>query len=243
MIISLPGGVELDDDSRRVDLDTLWDLLQREAYWGRFRSRDVVERQVADSWRVLGAYRNGQMIGFARAVADGEALAYLADVIVEPAHRGQGLGMALARELVESEPAAGWRWMLHTRDAHTLYARLGFRPPDGTYLERPRPAPSGAASGTPDESGLVLVASFDIPADGVEAFQAYEAEVLPLLRDHGGRLERRLRGSAGTYEVHVLRFRNAAGLEAYRNDPVRAAAAHRLIHSGPTTRVELVEDI
>ena len=79
------------------------------------------------------------MVGFARAVADGEALGYLADVVVEPAHRGRGLGFALARELVQGGPAAGWRWMLHTRDAHSLYARLGFQPPDATYLERPRP--------------------------------------------------------------------------------------------------------
>jgi hypothetical protein len=29
------------------------------------------------------------------------------------------------------------RWMLHTADAHDLYARHGFRPPDDTCLERP----------------------------------------------------------------------------------------------------------
>ena len=73
-------------------------------------------------------------------MADGEALGYLADVVVAPEHRGRGIGRALARELVEDGPAAGWRWMLHTRDAHALYARLGFHPADGTYLERPRPS-------------------------------------------------------------------------------------------------------
>src|SRR5690349_2393495 len=137
MITDLVDGYELDDDRDRVDLDALWELLQREAYWGRFRTRDVLERQVARSWSILGAYHSGSMIGFARAIADGEALGYLADVVVEPAHRGRGIGRALARGIVESREAAGWRWMLHTRDAHSLYAGLGFGPPDGTYLERP----------------------------------------------------------------------------------------------------------
>ena len=29
------------------------------------------------------------------------------------------------------------RWMLHTADAHGLYARFGFAPADETVLERP----------------------------------------------------------------------------------------------------------
>jgi len=45
----LPGGYELDDDRARLDLDAIWDFLSTEAYWGRDRSRDVVERQVRDA--------------------------------------------------------------------------------------------------------------------------------------------------------------------------------------------------
>ena len=114
---TLPDWYELDDDPSRFDLDAAWDLLDRYAYWGRFRTRDAFERQVARSWRVLAAYHNGRLVGFARAVADGETLGYLADVVVAPEHRGRGIGRALARGLVEDGPAAGWRWMLHTRDA------------------------------------------------------------------------------------------------------------------------------
>jgi GNAT superfamily N-acetyltransferase len=138
MIITPVEGYEIDDDRARVDLVALWDLLQREAYWGHFRTRAVLDRQVERSWRVLGAYHMGAMVGFARALADGEALGYLADVIIEPEHRGRGLGRALVREMVEGAGAAGWRWMLHTKDAHGLYADFGFRAPDATYLERPR---------------------------------------------------------------------------------------------------------
>jgi GNAT superfamily N-acetyltransferase len=76
------------------------------------------------------------MVGFARAVSDGVALAYLADVYVEPSARGQGIGRARVEEMIERGPGARFRWMLHTADAHGLYGRFGFAPPDDTYLER-----------------------------------------------------------------------------------------------------------
>ena len=131
MSADLPDGYELDDDRSRFDLDAAWELLDRYAYWARFRTRDVVERQLAGAWRVLAAYHDGQLIGFARAMADGETLGYLADVVVAPEHRGRGIGRALTHAMVADGPGAGWRWMLHTRDAHGLYAELGFAPAGG----------------------------------------------------------------------------------------------------------------
>jgi hypothetical protein len=78
-----------------------------------------------------------------------------------------------------------------------------------------------------------------IPAAGVGAFQRYEAAVLPLLADHGGRLERRLRSAAGDVEVHVIAFASEDGLAAYRADPRRAAHARLLEASG--AQIELLE--
>src|SRR6202042_2475010 len=78
------GQYELDDDPGRVDRDTLWQFLSTEAYWGRWRTRSVVEQQLDSAWRVVGVYdsASGAMIGFARAVSDGAGFAYLADVYV-----------------------------------------------------------------------------------------------------------------------------------------------------------------
>jgi GNAT superfamily N-acetyltransferase len=131
---------ELDDDPRRVDLDVVWGFLSTEAYWGRWRSRDIVEQQVRTAWRLMGVYEagGGAMVGFARAFSDGCAIAYLADVFVLSAHRGRGLGFRLVQAIIEDGPGAGFRWMLHTRDAQGLYAKFGFGPRrDDRYLERP----------------------------------------------------------------------------------------------------------
>ena len=74
-------------------------------------------------------------------------------------------------------------------------------------------------------SGLTLALVAKIPASGVDDFQAYEDAVLPLLPDHGGRLERRLRNADGTLEVHIVSFASRAGFDSFRNDPRRTAAS------------------
>jgi GNAT superfamily N-acetyltransferase len=135
-------GYQFDDNPARIDLDAAWAYLSNEAYWARWRRREHVEQQVASAWRVVGCYApDGSMVGFARALSDHVALAYLADVYVDHAHRGRGLGVDLVRVMIEDGPGREFRWMLHTNDAHGLYARFGFAPPDGTYLERPSARP------------------------------------------------------------------------------------------------------
>ncbi len=62
---------------------------------------------------------------------------------VLPGHRGNGLGQAIVRTMIDDGPGAGWRWMLHTSDAHGLYRQFGFAAPSYRYLERP---PQGEAT-------------------------------------------------------------------------------------------------
>jgi GNAT superfamily N-acetyltransferase len=131
------GAYEVDDDPARIDAGVASDFLTTEAYWGRWRTSEIIQRQISAAWRVVGGYdQAGAMAGFARAFSDG-ASAYLADVFVLPEHRGAGLGIAIVRLMVDDGPGPGMRWMLHTRDAHGLYRQFGFAPPDGRYLERP----------------------------------------------------------------------------------------------------------
>jgi GNAT superfamily N-acetyltransferase len=140
---ALPGGFELDDDPARVDLDAVWAFLSTEAYWGRERSREEVERQVREATRVIGLYREGRQVGFARVLSDGR-IAYLADVYVLADHRGRGLGVELVREVVDDGPQRHLRWLLHTRDAHGLYSKFGFGQPSDGLMERPGPPPGSA---------------------------------------------------------------------------------------------------
>jgi GNAT superfamily N-acetyltransferase len=100
------GTYEIDDDPARVDPEVAVAFLTTEAYWGRWRGEPDIRRQIAQAWRVTGAYdQAGEMVGFARAFGDGGS-AYLADVFVLPAHRGAGLGQAIVAMIVEGGPGA-----------------------------------------------------------------------------------------------------------------------------------------
>ncbi len=154
---ALADGFELDDDPTRVDLDAVHAFISGESYWGRGRSRELTERAIRGSTRVVGLYRDGEQVGFARAVSDGAIVAYLADVYVLPEWRGRGLGLELVREIVDGTPAgtphaagqaagehgglaSNVRWLLHTADAQGLYAQLGFSEDTPSYplMERAR---------------------------------------------------------------------------------------------------------
>jgi GNAT superfamily N-acetyltransferase len=133
----LADGYELDDDPNRIDIDAVHAFISGESYWGQGRPRATVERVIRKADRVVGLYKDGAQVGFCRAVTDeGARLAYLADVYVLSDHRGRGLGLELVREMVDNGPLAENTWLLHTRDMHRLYAKVGFGPPGERLMER-----------------------------------------------------------------------------------------------------------
>jgi ribosomal protein S18 acetylase RimI-like enzyme len=143
---ALPGGFELDDDPERVDVDAVHAFISQQSYWGRGRPRDLVERAIRGSARVVGLYRGEALIGFARAASDRAIVAYVADVYVLEPYRGRGLGVEMMRELVDNGPYSRLTWLLHTKDAHGLYAKVGFGSPSVyPLLERRRPKVRGEA--------------------------------------------------------------------------------------------------
>jgi GNAT superfamily N-acetyltransferase len=141
-----------------LQVDRVHAWLSENAYWALGRPRDVTERAIAGS-RTMGVYRDGgdgmpgEQVAFARAVTDGATYAWVCDVFVAPAARGVGVGSAMVGELVRWLEAQGiMRVVLATRDAHEVYARLGFEPlaNPSTWMERdrrPQRLAPGAASG------------------------------------------------------------------------------------------------
>lgn len=134
----LRDGYELDDDSARVDAETVHRFLADDSYWAQGRTRATVDDLIRTAERVVGLFAGDELVGFCRAVSDGHVFAWLADVFVLPAHRGRGLGVELVAEMVERGPLADCQWLLGTEDAHGLYERFGFRLPSGRIMVRPR---------------------------------------------------------------------------------------------------------
>ena len=134
-------GFEISTDPARLDLDYLHAFLS-ESYWSPGIPRETVARAVANSL-CFGLYApDGAPAGFARVVSDHATFAYLADVFVDAAHRGRGLGVWLVETVLAHPELQGLRrWALATADAHALYARFGFAPPSRRdlqlFIERP----------------------------------------------------------------------------------------------------------
>jgi GNAT superfamily N-acetyltransferase len=133
----LADGFELDDERGRVDRRAVHAYLSGESYWAAGRPREVMDELIETAARVVGLYApDGRQLGFARAVSDGRTVSYLADVYVLAEARGRGFGLELVRFAVDEEPLRDTKWLLHTRDMHRLYAKLGFATPGERTMER-----------------------------------------------------------------------------------------------------------
>ena len=132
-------------DPQRVDVVAVHRFLSEQSYWAQGRPFEVQRRAIEHSALVVGAYAgDGAQVGFARMVTDLATWAWLCDVYVVPEHRGGGLGTAVVRTLVEHPDVAGIRWQfLATRDAHGLYAKVGYRPLDDPTRWMHRGGPTG----------------------------------------------------------------------------------------------------
>ncbi|MEN3748665.1 GNAT family N-acetyltransferase [Sphingomonas sp. HF-S3] len=119
-------------DPAELDIELIHAFLSG-SYWAAGIPREVVERSIAGSLCV-GAYAPDEagideQIGFARLITDRATFAWLADVFVLPAHRGQGVARAMIEALQSHPELQGLRrWMLVTRDMQPLYEKLGWKP-------------------------------------------------------------------------------------------------------------------
>lgn len=133
--------IDLSDDESRLDIPRIHGWLAS-SYWSPGIELAVVARAIAGS-HCLGAYApDGAQVGFARAITDHATFAWIADVWVDEAVRGQGTGRRMVNWFVEHPDFAGIRRIgLVTADAHEVYAALGFHAllrPD-RYMERLSP--------------------------------------------------------------------------------------------------------
>ena len=118
---------DISTDPSRLQLDAVHAYLTR-SYWSPGVPREVVARAAANSL-CFGIYLGDAQVGYARVVTDKATFAYLADVYVLEAHRGQGLSKRLVETIQAHPDLQGLRrFMLATADAHGLYAQFGFKP-------------------------------------------------------------------------------------------------------------------
>jgi GNAT superfamily N-acetyltransferase len=146
------GEFVVSTDPARLDLDLIHNFLTN-CYWAKGIPKDVVARSIEHSL-CFGIYDESSktspavpkprsvQVGFARVISDFSTIAYLGDVFVLESRRGRGLGKWMVECIMRHPALQGLRrWILLTRDAHQLYAKVGFTPLRGPerYMELHRP--------------------------------------------------------------------------------------------------------
>ena len=135
------GDFAISTSRERLNLDVIHEFLTN-CYWAKGIPREVVARSIENAL-CFGVYDGtGAQVGFARVISDFATIAYVGDVFVLETHRGRGLGKWLM-QCITQHPALQnlRRWILTTRDAHGLYAQMGFaavkRPERFMEIHRP----------------------------------------------------------------------------------------------------------
>ena len=110
---------------------------QEEWWYLQNDNPDLVKGIVAGSHCFLLAVKETLVVGMGRAISDGVSDAYIQDVAVLDAHKGQVIGSQIVARLTERLLADGLNWigLIAERGGHGFYKRLGFeKMPDATAM-------------------------------------------------------------------------------------------------------------
>ncbi len=119
---------DLRTGSSEMDFKTVHSWLSG-SYWSPGISLEDVKRAAENSSLVIGAFIDDKQVGYLRVVSDKTTFGWICDVFVEETHRGHGIAKQLVKRAIEdAEHPNLRRWVLATRDAHTIYMACGFHP-------------------------------------------------------------------------------------------------------------------
>jgi N-acetylglutamate synthase-like GNAT family acetyltransferase len=114
-----------------LNVEYVHSFLSEKSYWAKGVPKEVVEQSIRNSL-AIGIYDTANdtvQVGFARVISDFATFAYLADVFVDEKYRGRALSKKLMEFIFSLNELKGLRrFILATADAHSLYARYGFKP-------------------------------------------------------------------------------------------------------------------
>lgn len=130
-MVKIEEDIYFSADLKDMDLKLIYEFIKN-SYWGL--SRTFEEQKIASENTVnFGLFQNGHQIAYARVLTDKVFFAYLLDVFVIETHQGKGYSKILIDNILNfSELKNVNKWMLATKDAHSLYTKFGF-----TEIESP----------------------------------------------------------------------------------------------------------
>ena len=114
-----------------TEVARLTELYRLAGWWTDADDRpSLITGIVTGSHCFLVARQAKTIVGMGRAISDRISDAYIQDVTVDPAYRGQGIGSRLVSELAArlETDGIGWIGLIAERNTHSFYRPLGFLP-------------------------------------------------------------------------------------------------------------------
>ncbi|MCP4747496.1 MAG: GNAT family N-acetyltransferase [Desulfobacteraceae bacterium] len=118
MNLSIKYGTE------HLDWEQLCDLIRR-APLGT-REPDRYKAAVENSYSVCSAYVDNQLVGFGRAISDGQYQSAIYDVVVLPDFQKKAVGRSLMKALLDSLPEKSTVVLYATPGKQDFYRAFGF---------------------------------------------------------------------------------------------------------------------
>lgn len=128
------GEYQITSDPNKFDFDKIFHFLSVQSHWSKGISMELIKKSIENS-TTFAVFHNDLQVGMARIITDYATIVYLGDVFIDPAYRGKGLSKWLMEVITTLPELQGMRrWILTTKDAHSLYQKTGFKAP--LYPER-----------------------------------------------------------------------------------------------------------
>ena len=115
--------LEIITDCSNVDWQTIADLLKKVGM--AYHEPEVHRRAFEASHTTVFVYQNSQLLGFGRAISDGEYQGAIYDVAVLPEAQGKGIGRIIIQTIKEKLPTCNLI-LYATPGMEGFYKKLGF---------------------------------------------------------------------------------------------------------------------
>ena len=90
------------------------------------RDPEKLAKAAENSYTVCTAFSNGDIVGFGRAISDGQYQSAIYDVVVLPKYQRQGIGSAILTALLHKLPKTSTVLIFVAPGKQSFYRKLGF---------------------------------------------------------------------------------------------------------------------